>query len=96
MSHTVVIPLYDKAAWIGETIASLAAQTLPPSELIVVDDASTDHSVELERTNAATSGALNGRRGVVAAAVLGRTTADPDVQPLAQGLVQPVPQPRRR
>lgn len=49
MSHTVVIPLYDKAAWIGETIASLAMQEEPPSELIVVDDASTDDSVEVAR-----------------------------------------------
>jgi len=44
--HTVVIPLYDKVAWIGETIASLAEQTQPPDQLVIVDDASTDGSME--------------------------------------------------
>ena len=43
--HTVVIPLYNKRAWIGETIASLASQTQPPDQLVIVDDASTDGSL---------------------------------------------------
>ncbi|MFN9646494.1 MAG: glycosyltransferase family 2 protein [Cyanobacteriota bacterium] len=47
--HTVVIPLYNKAAWIGETIASLAAQTQPPDQLVIVDDASTDGSLQAAR-----------------------------------------------
>jgi glycosyltransferase involved in cell wall biosynthesis len=44
--HTVVVPLYNKAAWIGETIASLAEQTQPPDQLVIIDDASTDGSME--------------------------------------------------
>lgn len=41
----VVIPLFNKAGWIGETLASLAAQEVPPEALIIVDDASTDGSM---------------------------------------------------
>ncbi|WP_371926316.1 glycosyltransferase family 2 protein, partial [Chromobacterium sp. S0633] len=42
MRHSVIIPLYNKRAYIGETIASLAAQEKAPHEIIIVDDASTD------------------------------------------------------
>lgn len=45
MRQAVVIPLYNKQAYIGECIDSLAAQETPPFELIVVDDASTDGGV---------------------------------------------------
>lgn len=56
-SHTVVIPLYDKRDWIGETIASLAAQRQPPDQLVIVDDASTDGSAEAARDALATHAA---------------------------------------
>lgn len=46
-SLAVVIPLFDKRAFIGEAIASLAGQEAPPDVLIIVDDASTDGSVEV-------------------------------------------------
>jgi glycosyltransferase involved in cell wall biosynthesis len=36
---------YDGAAWVEEQLASIAAQTRPPDELIVVDDASNDDTV---------------------------------------------------
>lgn len=45
MTHSVVVPLYNKAAYVAETLASLAAQTKLPDELIIVDDASTDLSL---------------------------------------------------
>lgn len=44
---SVVIPLYDGAAFIGETLDSLAAQTEPPAEVIVVDDGSSDDGPDL-------------------------------------------------
>ncbi len=42
---SVVIPNFNYAAFVGEAIASIAAQTYAPIELIVVDDASSDNSV---------------------------------------------------
>lgn len=39
---SVVIPAYNAARWIAETIASALDQTYPPREVIVVDDGSTD------------------------------------------------------
>jgi SAM-dependent methyltransferase/glycosyltransferase involved in cell wall biosynthesis len=44
---TVVIPLYNYAKFICEALASVAAQTLPDLDLIVVDDHSTDESLSL-------------------------------------------------
>lgn len=46
---SVVIPNYNYGAFVGEAIASIAAQTYAPIELIVVDDASTDNSLEAIR-----------------------------------------------
>ena len=41
----VVIPSWNGARWLPGCLASLAAQTLQPSELIVVDNGSTDGSL---------------------------------------------------
>ena len=39
---SVVIPTYNRATLINETLAAVFAQTLLPDEIIVVDDGSTD------------------------------------------------------
>jgi GT2 family glycosyltransferase len=41
-TFSVLIPAYQAAATIGETLESAFAQTLPPHEVIVCDDGSTD------------------------------------------------------
>jgi hypothetical protein len=45
-SYAVVIPAYNRANVIGETIERVLAQTLPPAEVAVVDDGSTDGTAE--------------------------------------------------
>lgn len=42
MRFTVIIVTYNRASLIERALDSIAAQTLPPAEIIVVDDASTD------------------------------------------------------
>ena len=50
MDITVIIPMFNGAKWIRETIESVFAQYCPPSEIIVVDNNSTDSSVEIIST----------------------------------------------
>ena len=44
MEIAVVIPLYNGERWIRQTLDAVAAQTLAPREVVVVDDGSTDAS----------------------------------------------------
>ena len=39
---SVVVPTYNRAGLIGETLTAIIHQTLPPTEIIVVDDGSAD------------------------------------------------------
>jgi glycosyltransferase involved in cell wall biosynthesis len=46
MLVTVVIPTYNRRAWIAECLDSVLAQTYKDVEIVVVDDRSTDETVE--------------------------------------------------
>jgi cellulose synthase/poly-beta-1,6-N-acetylglucosamine synthase-like glycosyltransferase len=46
---TVLIPAWNEAASVADTIRSIQAQTLPPEEIIVVDDCSSDNTGDIAR-----------------------------------------------
>jgi len=50
---TAIIIVYNGAAFLDEAVESVAAQTFPAWELLVVDDGSTDASAEIARRHAA-------------------------------------------
>lgn len=41
---TVIVPAYNEAASVGDTVRSILGQTMPPARVIVVDDGSTDET----------------------------------------------------
>ncbi len=47
---TVVIPVYNREKYVGDAIDSILAQTFTDFELLVIDDGSTDGSVEIARS----------------------------------------------
>src|ERR1700751_2900109 len=46
---SILIPAYNSEQWIGDTLRSAIAQTWEPKEIIVVDDGSTDRTLEIAR-----------------------------------------------
>lgn len=76
MNVSVVIPAYNGAVWIAETLQAILAQTHPAREVIVVDDGSTDdtsavvarfvpHVTLIQQSNEGVQAARN--RGIAAA-----------------------------
>ena len=58
---TAVMPAYHAAAFVGEAVASLLQQTVPPREVIVVDDGSPDDTAAVaERAGARVIRQANG------------------------------------
>jgi glycosyltransferase involved in cell wall biosynthesis len=49
MRISVIVPAYQAAATLAETLRSIAGQTRPPDEVIVVDDGSTDGTADVAR-----------------------------------------------
>jgi glycosyltransferase involved in cell wall biosynthesis len=52
-SLSVIIPCFNAEAYLGETLDSIQAQQLSDFEIIVLDDGSTDRSVEVARCHSA-------------------------------------------
>jgi glycosyltransferase involved in cell wall biosynthesis len=47
MTISVIIPAHNAEATLAETLASVVTQTLPPDEIIIVDDGSTDRTAKI-------------------------------------------------
>ncbi len=47
---TILVPAYNEASTIADTLRSLKNQTLPAEEVIVIDDCSTDNTSEIARS----------------------------------------------
>ena len=47
MKYSVVIPLYNKAECVRQTIESVLAQTIGDFEIVVIDDGSKDSSASV-------------------------------------------------
>lgn len=46
---SVIVPTYNRAAFLAEALASVVSQTYRPVELLIVDDGSTDNTAEVVR-----------------------------------------------
>lgn len=73
---SVVIPMYNAALFIGEALASVAAQTRPVRQVIVVDDGSTDGSAEIVARQPWVTLIRQPHRGIAAALNAGFDRAD--------------------
>lgn len=49
-SISVILPVYNGAQYLTEALVSVQAQTLPPDEIIVVNDGSTDNSAAIAQS----------------------------------------------
>jgi glycosyltransferase involved in cell wall biosynthesis len=76
MKISVVIPCYNAAAYVGEAVRSVLTQTLPPHEVIVIDDGSTDASATvLSEFGSSVTLVRQTNQGVAAAVNLGVSKA---------------------
>lgn len=77
-SVSVVIPCLNDAAALQGCLASLAGQSVPPLEIVVVDNNSTDASAAVARRFGARV-VFEGERGIPAAAAAGYDAATGDI-----------------
>lgn len=71
MDYSVVIPAHNAALFIRQAIESVLKQSTPPSEIVVVDDGSTDKTAEILRGMGVRTLSLPSARGPSAARNLG-------------------------
>jgi GT2 family glycosyltransferase len=78
----VIIPCYNAAKTIAACLDSVHAQTVPPAQIIVVDDASRDESRQILGGYPCTLLSLPANRGVSAARNLGASAVNDDCDTL--------------
>lgn len=49
MRISVIVPCHNAAPWLAQTLGSVLDQSQPPHEILIVDDASTDASLDIAR-----------------------------------------------
>ncbi|MEP7088231.1 MAG: glycosyltransferase [Gemmatimonadota bacterium] len=76
---SAVIPCYNAARFLDESIRSILSQTRPPDEVIVVDDGSTDDSAAIARRSGVTCISLRTNSGPGAARNRGISAATGDM-----------------
>src|SRR5579862_8592769 len=76
---SVVIPVWNAAAYLEECLGSLAVSGITPRECIVVDDGSQDRSADVARRFGARVLATGGRCGPARARNLGAAAAQCDL-----------------
>lgn len=79
LTISVIVCAYNEAAYLPACLHSLLAQTRPPDEILVVDNASTDRTGELARLVAGVRVVDEPRRGLVQARETGRLAATGDL-----------------
>jgi poly-beta-1,6-N-acetyl-D-glucosamine synthase len=98
---TVLVPAYNEAAFVADTIRSLQAQSRPPDEIIVIDDHSSDGTGEVaralgvtvvrpDRNTGSKAGAQNFALPLVATGLVMAVDADTTLAPDAIELLLPV------
>lgn len=93
---SVVIPCYNEESSLGACLDALAAQTLKPAEIIVVDNNCTDRTVEVAKRYAGVRIVAERQQGVIAARNRGLAVArgsvlvriDADTRPAAGWLAE--------
>jgi glycosyltransferase involved in cell wall biosynthesis len=68
LSTSVIIPAFNAATVLGETLDSVGAQTHPPSEVIVVDDGSHDDTAAIAAAHPAVTTVIRRGNGGICAA----------------------------
>ncbi|MCX5578132.1 glycosyltransferase family 2 protein [Kaistia terrae] len=75
---SVVIPAFNAEAYLAEAVASVLEQTVPATEIILVDDGSTDGTGDIARSVAAVTYVRQANAGVAAALNHGARIASGD------------------
>ncbi len=78
MRTSIIIPCFNTERWVGEAIQSALSQTHPIAEVVVVDDGSTDGSLDVIRTYSGIKAISQANGGLSSArnAGLDHTTGD--------------------
>jgi glycosyltransferase involved in cell wall biosynthesis len=79
LTLSIIIPVYNEESYLGTCLDAIAAQTEKPNEVIVVDNNSTDKSVEIAKSYSFVKIMHEKRQGQVFAQAVGFNAAESDI-----------------